>query len=658
MKRSLSAVLIALMLLLLLPAGALAEEPPEDAGLRLEQGVLTVSLSGSLPALERRFRPEELESIHTVLLGPALDGLDEGALRGCSHLRSLRIPEGVVRIGDCAFEGCSALERIECDSPAFLVQDGLLLSADGTRLILCPAKLSLPRSRTGRVLSVPESVTEIAPGAFSECSQLGALMLPSGLRVIGARAFSGCLELRSLFLPPSVEQIGEGAFTFCNRLSLTMPDNPSFLLEDQVLYTADRKLLLWCGSADLGSFRVPEGVERIGEGAFACCDATSLLLPESLRSIGSGAFVDNRLSELTLPAGLEELGDGVFRANNFLAAIQVAEGNRAFVSVDGVLFSADGTELLCCPGGRHARGYRIPEGIERIWSYAFTGFRLHGCLSIPASVTEISDLAFCYCFGLSAFAVDPENPCCSAVDGVLYNKDQSVLLRYPCEKEDTRFVLPATVRGIGPYAFHLADQLQAVELPESLVCIGASAFDGCDQLREIVFSEGLFSIGDEAFYDCDIPTIRLPASVRVLGDGAFRHCESLESFAFSSCPDYLGEGLLRACYDLTEVTLPEGLTEIPPDMFSYCSELKEVALPASLTRIGAKAFEDCRSLTEISLPAGVTEIGPNAFASCSDLETLCFAGTREQWESVVLGDGALSYFVKVRCADDPAEDAG
>ena len=622
------------------PPAEAAEEPEDDGVLRieglelhLEQGVLRVDGSGTLPALRGFFLPEELESITAVELGPELRGLGDGALAGLCHLRSITLPSQLEEIGEAAFLGCSSLESVECDSPAFLLQDGLLLSADGSRLIFCPKTLPNPHGMLTpwTRVTVPEGVREIAAGAFADCVDLTSVQLPASLVRIGEDAFRGCEDLNYLSLPAGLEEIGEGAFSYCVELHLSLGGNEHFKLDGPVLYTADGRLLLWCQMGELGSFTVPEGVERIGREALMGCDIGALRLPDSLRSIGEQAFYSCMLTEIEIPAGVTEIGEGMLRGNNFLVRIRVEEGNSAYCAEDNVLYSADKTQLLCYAAGNYARDFRVPESVTRIAAFAFTGFRLLGTLSIPAGVTDISDEAFRHCYGVSAIQVAEDNPSYCSADGVLYDREMQRLLRYPSEKQDESFVLPESVVSIAPYACNANSELQSIRLPEGLRLIGTEAFCDCDELRQADLPESLLVLGNASFRNCALTQIRIPAGVRVVGSEAFRSCEEAASLVFMSCPDYLGDAAFRRCDSLSEAALPEGLTVVPRDLFSFCGALEKVSLPDSILRIERAAFEDC-ALVELRLPAQLEQIGPDAFRSCNDLETVYFDGTLAQWE--------------------------
>lgn len=161
-------------------------------------------------------------------------------------------------------------------------------------------------------LSVPESVTSIAPYAAMRCESLQSVIIPESVTKIGARAFAYCPKLTTVKLSASVNEIPEGLFEACGGLK-------------SVNLTA----LTNCS--------------EIGPWAFAECNGTqTLVLPASLTEIAQGAlYAAKSISALILPEGVTYLGDNAMGNMTGLKNINVAEvatvpelGNDVWVNVD------------------------------------------------------------------------------------------------------------------------------------------------------------------------------------------------------------------------------------------------------------------------------------------------------------------------------------
>ncbi|MBR4976056.1 MAG: leucine-rich repeat domain-containing protein, partial [Thermoguttaceae bacterium] len=277
-------------------------------------------------------------------------------------------------------------------------------------------------------------------------------------------------------------------------------------------------------------------VTKIGAAAFADCAAlTEIKLPQGVREIGSNAFSGCvSLKTITLPASLEALRSG-FDGCSALTEIAVAPNNKAFRSVDGVLFSLDGRALLRYPLGKTATEYAIPDGTERVAASAFRD--------------------------------------CAALTAITF---------------------PASVRELGGEALLGCVALRSVALPDGLATIPSSAFLGCSALAEIKFPKGLKAIAPHAFIGCEsLTSVALPDGLDLIGDDAFEDCVSLAEVAFSKGLRCVDAGAFGGCVALKTVVLPDGVQTIGGDAFVGCGALTSVEIPASVETIGDRAFRFC-----------------------------------------------------------------
>lgn len=148
----------------------------------------------------------------------------EGAFYGCSSLQSIVIPNSVTEIRDSVFSGCSSLQSIvvEKDNPEYDSRNNcnaIIETASNMLIVGCKNTV------------IPDSVSEIMYGAFSECQSLQSIVIPNSVSEIGDCAFSGCCGLQSIVIPDSVTRIGKWAFEGCSSLQSIKIKNPK-LLED------------------------------------------------------------------------------------------------------------------------------------------------------------------------------------------------------------------------------------------------------------------------------------------------------------------------------------------------------------------------------------------------------------------------------------------
>jgi hypothetical protein len=123
-----------------------------------------------------------------------------------------------------------------------------------------------------------------------------------------------------------------------------------------------------------------------------------------------------------------------------------------------------------------------------------------------------------------------ENQFYSAAAGVLFNREKTILVRFPPKSPEAIYTVPKGVKVIGKHAFQNARNLTEITLPDTLETIDDSAFDDCKNLRRITIPNTVTSIGPWAFHGCDkIERIVLSKSIKTIGLYAFGSCESLRS---------------------------------------------------------------------------------------------------------------------------------
>ena len=307
-------------------------------------------------------------------------------------------------------------------------------------------------------------------------------------------------------------------------------------------------------------------VTSIGSSAFrGCSSLTSITIPDSVTSIGSSAFENcSSLTSVTIPDSVTSIGYDAFSWCNSLTSI-----------------------------------------------------------TIPDSVTSIGWDAFDRCEKLTQINVDTANTVYSSVNGVLFSKDKTELIRYPEGKADTSYAIPNGVTYIGYDAFSCCSSLTSITIPNSVTSIGDYAFSGCISLASITIPDGVTNIGDWAFWDCrSLTSITIPDSVTRIGDSAFYGCSSLTSITIPNSVTSIGYEAFHSCSSLTSITIPNSVTSIGKSAFESCSSLTSITIPNSVTSIGDYAFYWCSNLTSVTIGNSVTSIGDYAFYRCSNLTSV------------------------------------
>lgn len=148
----------------------------------------------------------------------------------------------------------------------------------------------------------------------------------------------------------------------------------------------------------------------------------------------------------------------------------------------------------------------IGSNVTAIGTGAFCDCFSLPSVTIPSSVTSIGSWAFFSCTSLTAINVGAGNPSYCSFDGVLFNKQQTVLLVCPAAKAGT-YTIHSTVTNISDYAFFGCHALTSVTFPDSVATIGDWAFALCDNLRRAYFTGNAPSPTEHLFEESNNVTV-------------------------------------------------------------------------------------------------------------------------------------------------------
>ena len=229
--------------------------------------------------------------ITSVTLPSHLRNVGKGAFVG-SRITSLTLPDAFESMDDTAFWYMSKLERVDLGGATMLPDSAFRYDKSLAEVNFRP---DLNR------------LAEVGDYAF-DTTALTSATLPDSVTSIGKGAFSNDTALTSLHLGSGIATIGESAFVAANNLaSLTVdPANTVYSVEDGALYgkgDAGRTLVLYLPTKTDTDVTVPKGTTAIADAAFANNSSLRrVVLPEGLTTIGYGAFDgDTNLTDLVIP---------------------------------------------------------------------------------------------------------------------------------------------------------------------------------------------------------------------------------------------------------------------------------------------------------------------------------------------------------------------
>ncbi len=471
-------------------------------------------------------------------------------------------------------------------------------------------KLALPETYNGL------TITAVGDGAF-ENKSIYSLYIPSCYTSIGEAAFKGNADLSSVTLCEGLVEIGKEAFMASEVQSgssslyvsgLNQIDFPSTLktIGDYAFYEVGRIMV--------GSNYTEQSVRA----DFSKCT--------NLSYIGDHAFEGVMLQSLILPETAPlHIGDYAFAADTHynyvrsgsteyprsqLKAITLPSsvsyiGDCAFYG-NGVMYSYSNGAFIKT---QTSVNFDCPAlNLEYIGKRAFMNSQLTG--SIELSVSVIGDYAFYdnRFLGIELSGVSEIGDYAFA-----RSSDDSVILE-----------LSEGLTSIGKYAFFHNSGLTGLKLPASLKTIGEGAFEECSSLKgKLVLPTSLETIGVRAFDLTGIEAVEIKGNPKLMQQcfGNCRHLSTVEGNI-----EFADQGVFYGCTQLKKVRLSDNVTHIPYRMFYGCESLESVDLPSSLLIIEGMAFSHCSSLEKITIPQHVTGIEQMAFELCTSLSQVNFAG--------------------------------
>ena len=214
-------------------------------------------------------------------------------------------------------------------------------------------------------------------------------------------------------------------------------------------------------------FKIIDGelVEYYGNGG-------DLIIPDGVTSIKDEAFAENlSLTSVFIPASVMYIGDMAFRCCRNIIKFEVDENNKFLCSIDGNLYSKDGTELINYAQAKNDASVSIPEGVTYIHNVVFKECKSLEQVHIPNSVKRIEVSAFRGCTSL------------------------------------TRVEIPGSVEELVRWVFAECTALTEVFLNDGTWFIGEGAFESCTALRDIYIPNSVERIFYDAFWACDKLTI-------------------------------------------------------------------------------------------------------------------------------------------------------
>ena len=331
-----------------------------------------------------------------------------------------------------------------------------------------------------------------------------------------------------------------------------------------------------------GTYAVVGGVLQGG----STCNG-DVVLDSSVTTIGYATYFEGAdgqsITSIYIPSSVISIYDYFplgFRTSDLVQYI-VDPDNPNYSSVDGVLYDKFQTRLIAYPRGKPGSSFTIPNSVSEISNYAFQCSKYLQTIDIGDYVYTIGQNLIDYtgaCWSGSLIReinVSAGNPYYSSIDGVLFDKSASQLIKYPYAKSGTTYTVPSTVTQIG-----------------------VSSFKNNSTLTNITLPSGLAAIETYAFSESALTSIYIPANVYSYGSYMFWGSRSLEAITVAEGNSVLKsiEGVLYSIDGQTLLEYPGG------------RQNESFSIPNGVTTL-ANQWTSNRFLKRLTIPTTVTSIG-------------------------------------------------
>ena len=483
-----------------------------------------------------------------------------------TRVTTIYVPESAVDAYKSAWSAYAKVIVAEGTVIEFVVQAGNLIEYNGTNAEVV----------------IPDGVTNIDAGVFSNRPEITKITLPASLKTIEGNNFAESTSLTHLVfnaenftdvtlrvptkaqqlfpylttleIGANVTKIPGAMFAFTNLASVNIPATVT-QLSNYAFYNCE----------NLTSVTLNEGLTRIGIGVFGnCAIGGTLTIPSTLTSFGANAFAANMQNQISLVYNVPDLQ---------INTMNYQTGLFATANVTSVQFGANVVAIpaMMFNGNTVLTSIVLPDTITKIGERAFMGCTNLESINIPDGVTEIPYATFKNCAKLTGTLTIGENVTSignQAFVGTGYTK-----LVYNAKS--------ATSVSTRPNSPLFPATIAEVEFGAGVTKIPNSFMESNTSLTSIVIPEGVTEIGKWAFRNATaLASISLPDSLESLGA-------------------YTDNALTFMGTKITSIVIPDKVTAMPRNMFAKCNELVSITYGSGITQANYVASAALPKLAEI-----------------------------------------------------------
>ncbi len=641
---------------------------------------------------------ENCKNLVNVSMSNSVTDLGYYTFRNASNLESVRLSDNITSIGDECFIGCEKLSSVNIPSKTQYIREkvfegcksfgGELVIPEGVTWIGADAF-----AETGITsVTIPGTVENLQNRIFYNCDSLETAIIEEGVTYIYGNIFCYCDNLKNVTLPTSLTRLGEGVFKECTGLETITIPSASIGFEAFKNCESLKTVVLGNGVTsiareafyncqNLETINLPEGLTRIENNAFNSCGIKEITIPSTVTymtnymfngcqeleritinsnaDIPANAFTGlGSLYYLTINGSPSNIAANAFKNCDALKEINIPSSVTDFNA--SAFYSCDDLEIV-----------RLNEGTTTI-SGAFTGCSGLKYIYIPDSVTSIADGCFSACPDVTIVA----NKDTYAETYAKENNINFEVIKVKIVKIDQyEYIREYYEMNVGSYIYIPHGRLIATTEKGDLIYVNVTLSEEMDtsyaHIQEILVTVEVpygyeLAGGIRESFTIIVETIATSVSgdcgktkednvawtientiLTISGEGEMAdystdkgceapwsgYAEEISLVVIENGVTNIGAYAFAGLYNTQQISIGNTVSSIGEGAFTG-SAFVDVTLPLLVTRIPNYAFMDA-SVSSITFNGKITYVGDGAFYGCKGFRSVTFAGTQEEWNSIV-----------------------
>ena len=532
------------------------------------------------------------------------------------YLDSLEVIKGKLIINTQDKNIIKVAQAVGVEPNPYVIKDGELMSNDGNLLLV---------DENG-TLTLPDSVTKIGEGAFSNVDGLKTIIIPGTVKIIGQNAFTNNKTLEKVVIEEGTTTIEASAFSGCTNLSEVILPESIKNIATQAFYSCRK----------LDNIEIPKEIQIISMYCFCNTALTNVKFNgENVTRIEDSAFANTKINKISIAKNVNYIGTDAFGGCTELNEIDIDSNNQNYIYENGILMPKTKDNILFVSSKYYKDNntFIIPEGIIN-FNCNIASLENIEKLVIPASTKNI--MVANLPKNITIVTIAEENEKYKVSEDCIYTKTSPETLVY-CYSKASKISLEEPAEIIGEYSFWGAKNATTIKLNDATKKILTQAFVRAEKLTNIEMGKEINEI-DPMFtlwkYNVNVSIDKQNPNYII--DNGVLYSKNKEKiitvlyqikgkFDFIYSVKNIGEYAFYSQSAMTQINL-NNTEEIGKTAFYNCTSLKEIEIPNTIKTIHSEAFSGANSTSKIKIKRKENAISGSPFGSPFGLRAIEWVG--------------------------------